>query len=344
MSRAQDIYKKIKKEGKKAIDEFILTRKSEELFLDFKRSADNGEGRTLHQNDRKTLGKAISGFGNSEGGVVVWGVECSQQSDKGDVASAKVPIKDVKKFVSLLESSISGLTLPPHTLVENHPVQINKKGEGFAASYIPQGANIPLQAVYNKQFYIRAGSSFEPTPYQVLAGMFGRRPQPFVFVNYLFAPAKIDQKIATQIGFLVHNRGPGIAKNLFINATVKSSPGPNCEIALETRDKNWAGAFSLGRFMSLISKPSFRLPPEAHVQPLILNTTFLPPFTDKLEISIMVGAEDTAPMKSSLTNSKSKIESAYKKYAENIRGKSWTKELKLKATQEIMGRAGPPNS
>ena len=78
MGRAEDIFERIQQNGETAIDEFIITRKSEELFLDFKRSADNGAGRVLHSIDRDNFAKAISGFGNSEGGVIVWGVDCSK--------------------------------------------------------------------------------------------------------------------------------------------------------------------------------------------------------------------------------------------------------------------------
>jgi hypothetical protein len=69
-SRANDFYNLICAEGEAAIDEFIATRKAEELFLDFKRSSDNGAGVRLSQTDRDNLAKAISGFGNSAGGVV----------------------------------------------------------------------------------------------------------------------------------------------------------------------------------------------------------------------------------------------------------------------------------
>lgn len=33
------------------VDEFILTRQTEELFLDFKRSPDDGKGKGLHDRD-----------------------------------------------------------------------------------------------------------------------------------------------------------------------------------------------------------------------------------------------------------------------------------------------------
>lgn len=67
MGRAEDIFEKLIKDGEAAINEFISSRKSEELFLDFKRSADNGAGTKLNDIDRGHLAKAISGFGNSEG-------------------------------------------------------------------------------------------------------------------------------------------------------------------------------------------------------------------------------------------------------------------------------------
>lgn len=135
MGRAEDLFEKIKREGELAIDEFILTRKSEELFLDFKRSADEGAGKVLHDNDRDNLSKAISGFGNSEGGVIVWGVYCTKDKlDPADIPRTKHPIKDVKRFVSFLESAISSCTIPPHSKVQNYPIPINQNDEGFVIS------------------------------------------------------------------------------------------------------------------------------------------------------------------------------------------------------------------
>ena len=61
--------------GEAAIEGLIAERQSEELFVDFKRSSDNGTGARLSDADRGNFAKAISGFGNSEG-IVVWGVDC----------------------------------------------------------------------------------------------------------------------------------------------------------------------------------------------------------------------------------------------------------------------------
>ena len=98
MGRGEDLFERVRNEGETAIESFIDTQQSEELFLDFKRSADNGSGNKLHNNDRQNLAKAISGFGNSEGGVIVWGIECSRDSKKGDVAYSKVLIQTLNGF------------------------------------------------------------------------------------------------------------------------------------------------------------------------------------------------------------------------------------------------------
>jgi hypothetical protein len=110
MGRAEDLFRRLSEDGIETIDALIADRQSEELFLDFKRSADSGVGKRLHDSDRWNLAKAISGFGNSEGGVIIWGVDCRDIEGIGDVANAQVPIQKPKRFVSWLEGAVSGCT------------------------------------------------------------------------------------------------------------------------------------------------------------------------------------------------------------------------------------------
>jgi len=238
MERAEELFEKIKSEGKSAIKEFILTRKAEELFLDFKRSANNGDGESLDVHDRNNLQKAISGFGNSEGGIIVWGVDCSRDFDGSDVAKAEHPITNVKRFVSWLNGAISGCTIPPHTGVQNHFLEIGDKSKGFVVTYIPKSENTPHQEIKSRRYYIRAGSSFMPTPHDVLSGMFGKRPQPKVRKNFNVFPLMTNNpegSIIIPIGFHFFNDGPGVALDLFVSLHFLSIPGPNCKISHEKR-------------------------------------------------------------------------------------------------------------
>ena len=275
MGRAEDIFDKICKEGETALDELILTRQAEELFLDFKRSADS-TGSKLHDDDRKNLAKAISGFGNSEGGVIIWGIDCSRDSDHADVAHTKYPIQNVKRFVSWLEGAISGCTVPPHTTVQNKAIVTNQD-HGFVVTLIPKSNHAPHQVAlhgkYQHNYYIRAGSNFERTPHAVLAGMFGRRPQPHVFHRYVLGHAElVNEKIKFDVGLMIHNEGPGIARDLFMNLLIKSVPGINCGASIALTDyDSWTCQQSFGIHFSTISKNGVRVPPESHVQPFVIT-------------------------------------------------------------------------
>jgi hypothetical protein len=137
LGRAEDLFERISKGGESVIDALIDDRQAEELFLDFKRSTDKGAGRRLHDTDRQNLAKAISGFGNSEGGVIVWGVDC-RDNPRGDVPVQKAPIEDPRRFVSWLEGAVSGCTVPPHPGVRHVGIEIGKAGTGFVATYVPK--------------------------------------------------------------------------------------------------------------------------------------------------------------------------------------------------------------
>ena len=222
--RAKDLFDRIVHEGLNAIQAYIQTRKSEELFLDFKRSSDNGSGTKLSTNDRKNLSKAISGFGNSEGGIVVWGVDCSDLGDGADVASAEVPIVNPTRFCGWLENVVSGCTIPPHSGVVNHTIQKTDE-EGFVVTYIPKSNHSPHQMLPKQQYYIRAGSSFVPTPHDVLAGMFGKRPQPHVFHNYILGLAVVEgTTLKFSVGIAACNEGPGIASDVYVTSMMHETP------------------------------------------------------------------------------------------------------------------------
>lgn len=319
IERAKEIYNKIKEKGIEAIDEFILERRSEELFLDFKRSADNGKGKFLHQNDRNNLAKAVSGFGNSEGGVIVWGVDCSKDFDGADVAKAKYPIDNVEKFVSLLQGAISGCTIPPHSKVENYGIKEQGKSSGFVVTYIPQSMSAPHQAIHKSQYYMRVGSNFAPVPHGILSGMFGRRPQPRVFLMFSTEPAKINIKntneqneVLCKIGFLITNDGLGIARDTFLNAEIYSIPGSDCNAWFEFKDQNnWTGNFAFGFKLGIICRESFRIPPRNFVQPVILYMSFLPPFKKDLKIKLKCGCEGSEPWNWELNSSKENVEKYY---------------------------------
>jgi Schlafen, AlbA_2 len=296
MGRAEDLFERLSKQGEAAIDVLIEDRQSEELFLDFKRSTDNGTGRRLHDTDRKNLGKAISGFGNSEGGVIVWGVDCRDRSEVGDVAAAKVRIVNPKRFVSRLEGAVSGCTIPPHPDVRHAAIESSEPNNGFVVTYIAKSYLTPHQCVQPLQYYVRAGSNFTPTLHGVLAGMFGKQPQPSLFHNWFVQKPRIvpvsqaDQKPIVQFTAVLglNHRGPGVARDVYVNSQMWP-PSGGTELVTNVRRHDWTGESVLGAIVSVVCPEAFRLAPGSHVTPVGFDFALTPPFTGSLIHKISYG-------------------------------------------------------
>ena len=317
MGRAEDLFKRIREGGESEIDNLIRDRQSEELFLDFKRSADNGSGGKLHDNDRGNLARAISGFGNSEGGVVVWGVDCRDLPGAGDVASAKVPIENPQRFKSWLEGAVSGCTVPPHSLVQHAAIESAAAGRGFVVTLIPKSSYAPHQTVKPLQYFIRAGSDFVPAPHGVLAGLFGRSPQPFVFHMWKKAPAGIVRRSASVesveflIGFMFTNDGPGVVRDLYVTAKL-FPPRGGTQASFKVFDRqNWTGTFDVGVVLSLVSKDSYKLAPKAWAVPFGMQFSVAPPFETNLEYEITFGCQGSPARLVRTTVDRATINAAY---------------------------------
>lgn len=319
MGRPEDLFKRLCELGEQAIDQLIADRQSEELFLDFKRSADGGEGSRLHEDDRKNLAKAISGFGNSEGGVVVWGVDCRSDVKLGDVAQCKTSIFDPVRFKSWLEGAVSGCTVPPHPMVRHHAIGGNS-GRGFVVTFIGKSYYAPHQCLKPAlQYYIRAGSDFVPTPHAVLAGLFGRRPQPFIFHMWDISPPTIvsippgKKGIEINFGIQIGSHGPGLARDLYISLDFLRPKGGSQ--AWITPDKlNWTGTFNFGRITQLVSNGAFKLAPQSFATPIIIKLVLARPFESDLSCKLVFGHEGSPTRKVEKSVNRELIDKAFDEY------------------------------
>jgi hypothetical protein len=225
----------------------------------------------------------------------------------------KVPIVDPHRFASWLNAAVSGCTIPPHNGVLNTPIPDVSSPSGFAVTYIPQSNHAPHQVIRRLQYYIRAGSDFVPTPHQVLAGLFGRRSQPYIYAMYNVTPIEIHRThLRCQVGIVLRNDGPGVAEDLFLTAMMHSLPGNNCTCAFQPPDlRQWDVTTSWSRHISVISKHDIRLPPDAQVQPLWIEATFAPPFEHRFEIRGKVGGASAVPFPFDLDASVEQVQAAY---------------------------------
>ena len=305
--RAEQLFDEFVRDGETAIDRFIEQEISEELYVDYKTSASVDSGVKLHPSDRESLSKALSGFGNSEGGVIVWGVVCRRDPLRGDIPSEKQPIQNVRRFVSLLEGTTSGCTLPPHEGARHHALQSTPDGSGFVVSLVRKSLFSPLQCLvgrYRDRFYVRIGSNFEMASHGLLAGMFGRRPLPTVFHMWRcdgavspdsYAPLITDRPTATPFvacEVIIRNHGASVVRDVYANLRVQI-PGLNCKFELDPRASSpavWSHHSSVGGIHA-ISDDRFRLAPAAMVVPIAFKIFFVAPFIRALEWELSFGCE-----------------------------------------------------
>jgi hypothetical protein len=313
MSRAEDIFQKLIYFGEDAIDEFILDHQTEELFLDFKQAVSTGKNfNSLHKDDRRNLAKAISGFGNSEGGAIVWGVECARDKEVGDVAQAKVKVENVHRFLSWLENAISGCTIPSHNTVRNHIISADQDGNGFIATYIPKSEITPLMTTTNSTIYIRSGSNNVPAPYALIAGMFGKRPQPNIELcltdrtidvlenvdEDMLYPKTIDNPpekyVRICMNIEAHNQSNAIARELYLSCTTESTGSEYNRVRFLNYNQ-MDSLTGISGHLNLITKPELRLPPRGRLRFATIQIVLSPDAQEDFCLNGVIGAESAAP-------------------------------------------------
>jgi len=192
------------------IEQMVAERRQEDLQLDFKKlSTQDG---TFGSDDKKNFAKALSGFANSAGGILVWGVGTAKDKARSvECADAIVGVSDGEHLISKLNEHTGTLALPMVPGVR-HKLLKTANALVVVASIIPESDSGPHMAREGlDRYYMRSGHSFRPMEHFQVADMFGRRARPHLELAaepHLFNTS--ETKVAVRIG--VRNIGRGIAK------------------------------------------------------------------------------------------------------------------------------------
>ncbi|MFM7293737.1 MAG: helix-turn-helix domain-containing protein, partial [Burkholderiales bacterium] len=121
---------------------FVERAQEENLHLDFKtlRDAHLSSG-----DDRKNLACALSGFANSCGGLIVWGVDARKNADGVDCAMQLKPISQVSALVGRL-NALTGEGVDPTVDGVRHRAIETELGAGFAITLVPESDAGPHMA------------------------------------------------------------------------------------------------------------------------------------------------------------------------------------------------------
>lgn len=172
------------------IEKAIERQAEEGLYLDFKQKSDR-RAPALNDDDKANLAKAISGFANTDGGLIVWGVKAKADTkDEPDVAVELFPINNLKTFQTWLNALSGKLVNPPVAGVENRLIpRTANMDTGYVITVVPKRRDTLVQANSKtcKGFYIRSGSGFHQLPEPLIAEFYRRKPSPILRLSVRFA-------------------------------------------------------------------------------------------------------------------------------------------------------------
>jgi len=202
------------------IEHYISSSQEENLHLEFKTLSDNPLGTS---DDKKNYSSALSGFANSSGGLLIWGI-VARKNDRGvDCAVDLKPIKAVDLLISRL-NELEGDAVSPHIDgVQHKPIPL-RDNEGFAVTYIPESISGPHMAKLGEyRYYKRSGDSFYKMEHFDIEDMFGRRKKPDLSLSTRIRPSHTRQTphytehdLIIYISVVNNGRGSAIAPFLSV--------------------------------------------------------------------------------------------------------------------------------
>lgn len=197
------------------IGELIRDEQPETEFLEFK-------GGSLNPKDAKRYwSKALSGFANTEGGVLIWGVDArkTQSADDSsvqvDVACGTNFVEKPAKFAEHLRRSLLEAVVDPVAGVDIRAYEADKNG-GFVVCLIPEGLHKPHRAAIDetRNYFHRVGDSFAVISHSLLRSLFHPHFAPSLSVTIDFNPRASANGAAIRGCLALHNTGTATARNV----------------------------------------------------------------------------------------------------------------------------------
>lgn len=208
----------------KKIREFVSNKQEENLTLDFKTI---NRADLSHRDDKQNFAKAISGFANSIGGIIVWGVEARKNDQGIDCACGFKEITSLSLFLSKL-NEFTGQFVDRIVEGIEHKKIVTSDDKGFVVTVVPESNAGPHMAKAGEdRYYKRSGGSFYKMEHFDIEDMFGRRKKPKLSLRTdIIQTEKESGPRGTffECGIVVNieNFGRGIAKYISLALKVNS--------------------------------------------------------------------------------------------------------------------------
>lgn len=301
MGRAEDLFARIESRGVAYLRELADAAKAEEAHLEFKGRRPGTPCAGFQPEDRVNLIRALSGFANSDGGVVIWGVGRDKRGGS-DVPTLDNPLADCRSFCGRIEDAVSGCTTPPVPGVRSIAIPIDADAPaGFVGTLIPASPVAPHQTIDPKGYLMRSGSSFVPVMHSVLSGLFGRQPRPALMAEFDIGELRLegwtDDRLAVlDLGYRLRNIGAVVARDLYLAWHFKGLGGPKCRVEdFRGSHERYQVDSTDGTRGTCLAAPGNRLAPFAEQLVKSHNIIWRPPLEGAFQLVLTYGCDGLAP-------------------------------------------------
>ncbi len=200
------------------LENLIADGEAEGLHLECKAPGSPRLGKGL----KKELAEAISGFSNTAGGVILWGISTIQRAHSGlDVLTQIEPIGQCGSFLRQLEAIIPTLTTPPVLSAPSKTIKRRSKDtQGVVATHIPRHIGDPVQSNLDHRFYFRSGGEFTIAPYQMIQRLFLATDSPDLRPRFEGQLVKLAKDGFWEIPIIVENQSSAVGQHAVVSIVV----------------------------------------------------------------------------------------------------------------------------
>ncbi len=197
----------------------------------------NGDTETLHleckaphrpQLDQKLqvhLSKALSGFSNTAGGVILYGVETDKHlQSKLDVLTQIVHVGNCDGFARQVQAKIPSLTTPSITNAQIKTLKQNvSHTKGVVVVCVLQTSGDPVQVVRDRHFYYHTGIGFEKCPHEMIKRLFAATESPVLVPDIMEEVITKKDEKHWELPIRIKNLSSAIAEHAVVTVEVRNA-------------------------------------------------------------------------------------------------------------------------
>lgn len=260
-SRAHEFFRQIVEHGNPArfLEEMVHSKRPENEFLEFK-----GASKIQRKQVKEFWSQALSGFANTEGGVLIWGVRADRvqspddPSRRIDVAHDLDLVPNPTTFVQSLKDLLLEAVIEPLQGIDFADFNAQCGGEeGFVVCLIPEGDHKPYRGLLASpaQYYQRIGDNFVVIPHSLLRSLFYPRITPILSISIVAKSHADEHGASVTFEGEIGNAGKGTARDIcvLVESPMKATMSPHGyqvkDLGSHSSDQGSSGSFRLKQYL-----------------------------------------------------------------------------------------------